>query len=449
MSKKLGSMTLMFVDLPTVVVTRELDGDAIARDMVQECFALIGAVRSKYGGKQVRTVGNSVICRFESPDDALMASRDMHAAVKCKSFMTTKRPYIRIGLHRGEAAFREGNCVGEAVTTTARVVALSSPGQTLATQPFCLGLSSEANQFAARLRTAEMLERRLGFKLFEIAWNHDAHLEQAQHAEEAQEAQLVAAAATQYAAANTAADLPPAQPQAPVDPSTPDLNDPGLTLTSMPALELNSGNDSLDLDPNPKELQVARPWRLSSAAQKKLNRPKKKKKLEDGSPAPQTVRLVMKRKPARRKNIVLKEVVEEATDPSACVDQALLAPPPPAAAPPAAEQATDAVLCVIWGAGVFQVSAGQPILKLGRQEKNDIVLQGDTASRLHGYIEFRQGQFFMVDHSWNGTFVYDQTGGEQYLKNDEARLDPSGAVCPGCPEEGEACESVLFWRADT
>ena len=206
--------------------------------------------------------------------------------------------------------------------------------------------------------------------------------------------------------------------------------------------------DHLDFAPLSKELKQSRPWTASSGGVKKLSRPAKPeagKAADDmrAKPSRRTVKLVMKRAP-ERKPIVLKEVIRKATDTVACLDDQLVAVD---AAPTADELAAlQGELCLIWRGNVVVVNAEKPMLKFGRQEDNDLVLGHETASRLHGYIEFRAGQFHIVDHSWNGSFVYDEEGKENFIKNDELALGQTGALCPGCPEEGADCESILFWR---
>jgi pSer/pThr/pTyr-binding forkhead associated (FHA) protein len=82
---------------------------------------------------------------------------------------------------------------------------------------------------------------------------------------------------------------------------------------------------------------------------------------------------------------------------------------------------------------------------MGREESNDIVLRVSTASRRHAEIRYRNGAFYLIDRSANGTFVYDETGRELYVEEAECKLGSSGAICPGCPQGQAECEALLFW----
>ena len=130
------------------------------------------------------------------------------------------------------------------------------------------------------------------------------------------------------------------------------------------------------------------------------------------------------------------------------------ATPPAAAAAAAPVQGTTAAarphanrLCLIWREKVLQVD-GKTSVSMGRDAGNDIVLQGDTASRRHAEVCCRDGHFMIVDHSANGTFIYDDMGEEYFVQNREAKLWESGAICPGCPQEEPGCEALLYWMAE-
>ncbi len=127
-----------------------------------------------------------------------------------------------------------------------------------------------------------------------------------------------------------------------------------------------------------------------------------------------------------------------AADPAA---GAAPAPPESPAAPPPRVANR---LCLIWREKVLQVDSKTSVT-VGRDAHNDIVLQVETASRHHADVCYRNGQFVVVDHSANGTFIYDDRGEEFFVQQREAKLPESGAICPGCPQEEPGCEALLYW----
>lgn len=81
------------------------------------------------------------------------------------------------------------------------------------------------------------------------------------------------------------------------------------------------------------------------------------------------------------------------------------------------------------------VTEARPILLMGREEGNDIVVLDRRASRHHARIEWRSGRFYIVDQSSNGTFVAPEDETEIMLKREECVLPANGRV--GC---GFSCE---------
>lgn len=430
---ELQFVTLMFVDIPTAVSVRQTEGDAVANAMVEECGSLISVVRKKHFGKMIRMGGSSMICSFEGGDDALFAARGMQDCITGHNFRCEIAPALRIGLHAGDVAFRNGMCTGETVTTAARLVTLASAGQAVATEAVYSCVSPAAMEFMRPLASA-VIQDRLKTKVYEVLWRPAPVLKMVAEAPVAVAApRVLTSAAVKH---GILSDILVA-------------SDGGKPPSGAPPESTGSGaTGHLDFTPLSKELKLSRPWTASSGGVKKLSksaRPAADTTADGLRPKPsrRTVKLVMKRVP-ERKPIVLKEVIRKATDVAACLDDQMTA----ANTGPSAQElvALQAELCLIWQGRVIVVSAEKPMLKFGRQEDSDLVLTGDTASRLHGYIEFRSGEFYIVDHSWNGSFVYDEGGTEHFIKNDELLLGQTGALLPGCPEEGVECESILFWR---
>lgn len=71
-----------------------------------------------------------------------------------------------------------------------------------------------------------------------------------------------------------------------------------------------------------------------------------------------------------------------------------------------------------------------PILLLGRELGNDVVVADPRASRQHARIERRRDGFMLVDQSTNGSYVCSDTGSEQCIKHGEIALAGQGRI--GC-----------------
>ena len=90
------------------------------------------------------------------------------------------------------------------------------------------------------------------------------------------------------------------------------------------------------------------------------------------------------------------------------------------------------------------VEEQQPILLLGRELGNDIVIMDPRASRQHARIERQRDGFALIDESTNGTFVSIEGGEERHVRHDKLVLRGPGRI--GCGfSAGEIERDLVFF----
>jgi adenylate cyclase len=72
-----------------------------------------------------------------------------------------------------------------------------------------------------------------------------------------------------------------------------------------------------------------------------------------------------------------------------------------------------------------------PILTVGRDAACELVVTDPVVSRRHATIRVERTQFFLVDHSVNGTFITRDGGEEVHLIRREILLEGGGEIRPG------------------
>jgi class 3 adenylate cyclase/YHS domain-containing protein len=120
--------TFAFVDLAGFSALTEAHGDHAAADLVERFTDLVD---SALGGdaERVRTIGDAVFLVSPGPVPGLRAvQRIWERASDHESF-----PVLRAGLHHGQAVKRGTDYFGSAVNIAARVAAMASGAQILAT----------------------------------------------------------------------------------------------------------------------------------------------------------------------------------------------------------------------------------------------------------------------------------------------------------------------------
>ena len=95
-------------------------------------------------------------------------------------------------------------------------------------------------------------------------------------------------------------------------------------------------------------------------------------------------------------------------------------------------KAVQTSLKLIYRGNIFIVNRSRPMLQMGRDQTNEIVIVSLFASRIHARVHTRDGHFVLTDLSSNGTFLMiDDQSSEVHLRREEAvlsgaRLDRAG-----------------------
>jgi adenylate cyclase len=117
--------TFLFADLAGFTALTEAHGDEQAADLVEEFSRAADGLLPRYGGEQIKTIGDALMLRVETPAGAvklgLALTHDMLA--ECGY------PAIRVGMHHGSAVHRGGDWFGATVNLAARVSGLAHGGR--------------------------------------------------------------------------------------------------------------------------------------------------------------------------------------------------------------------------------------------------------------------------------------------------------------------------------
>ncbi len=93
-----------------------------------------------------------------------------------------------------------------------------------------------------------------------------------------------------------------------------------------------------------------------------------------------------------------------------------------------------------------RVDYWHPTLTIGREAGCDLVIADNLVSRRHATIRVERTQFYLVDHSINGTFVTRENSGEIHVVRREILLEGIGEIRPGYARNMRAAPFVAFSR---
>ena len=121
-----GLLTVMFTDIVDATARAAGLGDGRWRDLLADHDARVRAQLSRFGGREVKTVGDGFLVTFDGPP-----SRALRCALAITEAAQELGLEIRVGVHTGECELIGEDVGGMAVHIASRVNALAGPGEVL------------------------------------------------------------------------------------------------------------------------------------------------------------------------------------------------------------------------------------------------------------------------------------------------------------------------------
>lgn len=125
-------MTLLFTDIEGGVRVREADREAVAAASGHHDRVVHSQIEAS-GGRVFKTVGDAHRAVFADPVAALSSAVAIQRAVGAEPGASSLPIGVRMALHSGTCAERDGDYVGPVVNRTARLLDIGHGGQVLVT----------------------------------------------------------------------------------------------------------------------------------------------------------------------------------------------------------------------------------------------------------------------------------------------------------------------------
>ena len=120
-------LTVMFTDIVDATTLAARLGDGRWRDMLADHDSIVRGELGRFGGKEVKTVGDGFLATFEGPP-----SRALRCALAINRAVRELELEVRIGVHTGECELIGDDVGGMAVHIASRIADLAAPGEVLA-----------------------------------------------------------------------------------------------------------------------------------------------------------------------------------------------------------------------------------------------------------------------------------------------------------------------------
>ena len=270
-------------------------GDEVAKQAIDKCLAQLTDIVVAQNGSVIKSIGDELMCRFDSADAAIAAAVASQVEVSNLTFTGLARISIRAAVHFGQVIEDENDIFGDAVNVAARITGISRAGQILTTEDTVKALSDNLGTAVRQIDLAQVKGRENKIPVYEVLWERQDRV-----------------------------------------------------------------------------------TRISSDLLARM-------------------------------------------------------------------QESDMNLKLTHGKNTLEMGSQRKVVKIGRSEDCDLVVDAVLASRVHAIVELRRGKFFITDQGTNGTYVSTNSGQEVYLRREEFILHGKGKISLGQPfAECDEAELIYF-----
>ncbi|MHB1907246.1 MAG: adenylate/guanylate cyclase domain-containing protein [Nitrososphaerales archaeon] len=120
---------IMFVDLVGYTKLSQKN-ESTAIQLLYEEREILRAAFARYGGKEIKTIGDGFLVEFASALDAVRCAVAIQSSVRQRnvSSETGESIQVRIGIHAGDVIHSEDDILGDAVNVASRIEPIAEPG---------------------------------------------------------------------------------------------------------------------------------------------------------------------------------------------------------------------------------------------------------------------------------------------------------------------------------
>lgn len=161
---------VLFVDISGSTRLYETIGDEQALARVGGLLAMLSRVCADCGGRVIKTSGDGAMCRFDTADAALRASRLMQEKTTQQSQPGVPGLGIHIGCHFGPVLENAGDLFGDSVNLAARVAGLAKSGQVFTTADTVARLAPALVERARMIDGVPVKGKREMVTIYEFLW---------------------------------------------------------------------------------------------------------------------------------------------------------------------------------------------------------------------------------------------------------------------------------------
>jgi class 3 adenylate cyclase len=158
---------IMFADIAGSTSLYDALGNQEADRQIRYCIDTLTSLTNKHRGTLIKTIGDEIMARFNSANDAIDAAIDMQNTI---SGDDSNRLLIRVGVEFGPAILREGDLFGDAVNVAARMAAVAKDRQIITTRHCVDQLSDDRKSITRHFDQARVKGKEQELSIYQVNW---------------------------------------------------------------------------------------------------------------------------------------------------------------------------------------------------------------------------------------------------------------------------------------
>ncbi len=173
MSKSIKNYAVMFADITGSTALYDTVGDEEAKRKIDICLQLMIRIVEEYQGVVIKTIGDEIMCRYDTVDYAVQAACAIHGIIDTHHELKTPAMSVRIGLHYGSTIEEKNDIFGDTVNVAARIASIAKGRQILTTDNSIEQLNMQLRLLARAYGGLPLKGKRSKVKIWEILWEDD------------------------------------------------------------------------------------------------------------------------------------------------------------------------------------------------------------------------------------------------------------------------------------
>jgi class 3 adenylate cyclase len=124
-----GVAVILFSDITGFTSYFDEHGDEAAYDLLQQHHRIVRSCVQRYGGVEVKQLGDGFMLSFSSAKQALLCATEVQSQLEKTRELSDSPLRVRIGLHAGEPIHEERDFIGQTVNLAERIMKQAQGGQ--------------------------------------------------------------------------------------------------------------------------------------------------------------------------------------------------------------------------------------------------------------------------------------------------------------------------------